>query len=61
MRKEVKRMKHLNLKVEKLEERIAPGGLRVSGNGSKSHGSKSHQGSNGHGSKSHGSKSHGSR
>jgi hypothetical protein len=53
-------MKHLSLKMEKLEERIAPGGFRFGNNGSKSHESKSH-GSKSHGSKSHGSKSHGSK
>ena len=47
-------MKHLNLKLEKLEERIAPHAGCGSGH-SKSHGSKSH-GSKGSGSKSHGSK-----
>ncbi|MCU1295461.1 MAG: hypothetical protein JWP08_4311 [Bryobacterales bacterium] len=47
-------MKHLSLKMEKLEERIAPGGLRFGNSGSKSHGSKSHQRSRSHGSKSRG-------
>ena len=44
-------MKHLNLQLERLEQRIAPGGCHGSG-GSKSKGS----GSKGSGSKSHGSK-----
>src|SRR5882724_1180413 len=52
-RKEVKIMKHINLKLQKLEERIAPGGCGCGTGGS--HGSKG--GSN----KSHGSKSHGSK
>ena len=42
-------MKHLNLELEKLEQRIAPHGCRGGSNGSKSGGSKSG------GSKSHGS------
>ena len=46
-------MKHLNLQLEKLEQRIAPGGCHHSG------GSKS--GSKGSGSKGSGSKSHGSK
>lgn len=54
-------MKHLNLELEKLEQRIAPGRLHFSGaqhgsKGSKGQGSK---GSNGHGSK--GSKGNGSK
>jgi hypothetical protein len=64
-------MKHLNLEMEKLEQRIAPGAVCCScggGSGSKgthkSGGSKSHH-SGSHGSKgsggSHGSKSHGSK
>jgi hypothetical protein len=55
-------MKHLNLELEKLEERIATWAVPTcgGGSGSKSHGSKSH-GSKSHGSKSHGSKSHGSK
>ena len=54
-------MKHLNLELEKLEQRIAPGRVHCGGGGSK--GSKDHgsKGSKGHGSKSHGSKSHGSK
>jgi hypothetical protein len=48
-------MKHLNLELEKLEQRIAPGRLNFGGGGSK--GSKDH-GSKGHGSK--GSKGNGS-
>jgi hypothetical protein len=49
-------MKHISLKLQKLEERIAPGGCGCGTGGShKSHGSKSHH------SKSHGSKSHGSK
>ncbi len=59
-------MKHLNLELEKLEERIATWAVPTcgGGSGSKSHGSgskgsKSHgSGSKSHGSKSHGSKSH---
>ena len=47
-------MKHLNLQLEKLEQRIAPGGCHNSG-GSKGSGSKG-SGSKGSGSKSHGSK-----
>jgi hypothetical protein len=46
-------MKHLNLELEKLEQRIAPGRLHCGGGGSK--------GSKGHGSKGHGSKGHGSK
>ena len=41
-------MRHLNLQLQKLEERIAPGGCGGGTGGS-------------HGSKSHGSKSHGSK
>ena len=52
-------MKHLNLELEKLEQRIAPGRINCGGHGSKgskdhgSKGSKDHgsKGSNGHGSK----------
>ena len=49
-------MKHLNLELEKLEQRIAPGRLHFGGGGSK--GSKGHgsKGSNNHGSKGSGSK-----
>ena len=51
-------MRHLNLELEKLEQRIAPGVV----GGHSSHGSKSgSHGSKSHGSKSHGSKSHGSK
>jgi hypothetical protein len=46
-------MRHLNLELEKLEQRIAPGRLNCGGGGSK--------GSKGHGSKDHGSKGHGSK
>ena len=56
-------MKHLNLELEKLEQRIAPGRLHLGfcghgskgskGGGSKGHGSK---GSKGNGSKGNGSK-----
>ena len=55
-------MRHLNLELEKLEQRIAPGvlGTVAASHGSKSNGSKSN-GSKSHGSKSHGSKSHGSK
>ena len=56
-------MKHLNLRLEKLEERIAPGGFKCwspCGGGSKSNKSKS-KGSKSKGSKSKGSKSHGRR
>ena len=34
-------MKHLNLQLERLEQRIAPGGVSAGGGGSKSGGSKS--------------------
>jgi hypothetical protein len=49
-------MKHLNLELEKLEQRIAPGRINCGGGGSK--GSKGHgsKGSNQHGSKGSGSK-----
>jgi hypothetical protein len=52
-------MKHLNLEMEKLEQRIAPGGLCSCGCG----GSNGSNGSNGSKSGSHGSKSgsHGSK
>jgi len=55
-------MKHISLELQKLEERIAPGGCCCGTGGShKSGGSKSH-GSKGQGSgKSGGSKSHGSK
>ncbi len=56
-------MKHLNLELEKLEERIATWAVPCGGGGgSGSKGSKSH-GSGSKGSKSHGSgsKSHGSK
>ena len=43
-------MRHISLELQKLEERIAPGGCGAGTGGSKSGGSKSH------GSKSHGSK-----
>ena len=50
-------MKHLNLQLERLEQRIAPGGVsHASGSKSKSSGSKS-SGSKSSGSKSSGSKS----
>ncbi len=44
-------MKHLNLELEKLEQRIAPGGISTDGcDGSKDGGSKEHQkGNNGFG------------
>jgi hypothetical protein len=55
-------MKHISLQLQKLEERIAPGGCCCGTGGShKSHHSGSHKS---HGSKSHksgGSKSHGSK
>jgi hypothetical protein len=52
-------MKHISLQLQKLEERIAPGGCSCGTGGShKSHHSGSHKS---HGSKSHGSKSHGSK
>jgi hypothetical protein len=63
-------MKHLNLQLERLEQRIAPGGCSCDcGGGSKSGGShKSHKSGGSHKSdksggshKSHGSKSHGSK
>jgi len=62
-------MKHLNLELEKLEQRIAPGGVsgcsHGSGGGSKggSGGSKGGSGgsSKSNGSGSHGSKAHGSK
>ena len=44
-------MRHLNLELERLEQRIAPGTCGCGGGGSKSHGSN----------KSHGTKSHGSK
>jgi hypothetical protein len=56
-------MKHLNLELEKLEQRIAPGRLHLLGgfcHGSKGGGSKG-GGSKGGGSKGHGSKGHGSK
>lgn len=55
-------MRHLSLEIERLEERIAPGGFNPCGGGrhSKSHHSKSHH-SKSHHSKSHHSKSHGSK
>jgi len=50
-------MKHINLELQKLEERIAPGGCGCGTGGShKSGGSKSHGSGGSHGSKSHGSK-----
>ena len=49
-------MRHLNLQLEKLEQRIAPWG---GGGSHKSHGSGNSDKS--HGSKSHGSKSNGSK
>jgi hypothetical protein len=54
-------MRHLNLELEKLEQRIAPGRINCGGGGSKGskdHGSKGNgsKGSNGHGSKGNGSK-----
>jgi hypothetical protein len=52
-------MRHISLKLQKLEERIAPGGCGCGG-GSASHGSKG-GGSKSHGSKGGGSKSHGSK
>ena len=61
-------MKHLNLELEKLEQRIAPGRLHLwashhgskgsKGGGSKGNGSK---GSKGNGSKGNGSKGNGSK
>ncbi len=53
-------MKHLNLQLERLEQRIAPGGVSASCGTHKSEGSKS-GGSKSGGSKSHGSKAHGSK
>ena len=50
-------MRHISLQLQKLEDRIAPGGCCCGGSGG-SHGSKG--GSKG-GSKSGGSKSHGSK
>ena len=50
-------MKHLNLELEKLEERIATWAVPTCGGGS---GSKGSGGSKSHGSGSKGSKSHGS-
>ena len=55
-------MKHISLKLQKLEERIAPGGIccyPCPPQGSNGHGSKGGGGSKSHGSKSHGSKSGG--
>jgi hypothetical protein len=61
-------MKHISLELQKLEERIAPGGCGCGtggshkSGGSKSHGSgKSHGSDKSHHSKSHGSKCHGSK
>ena len=51
-------MKHLNLELEKLEQRIAPG--RISLTGGSGHGSKG-GGSHGHGSKGGGSHGGGSK
>ncbi len=53
-------MKHLNLQLERLEQRIAPGGCHHSGSKSHKSGSKG-SGSKGSGSKGSGSKSHGSK
>jgi hypothetical protein len=52
-------MKHLNLKLQKLEERIAPGGLFLPAGShrSKSHRSQSHRSRSNH-SRSHRSRSH---
>jgi hypothetical protein len=51
-------MKHISLRLQKLEERIAPGGCGCGG----SHGSKGgSKGTKSQASKSHGSKSHGSK
>jgi len=59
-RKEVKNMRHISLQLQKLEERIAPGGCCCGTGGShksgKSGGSHKSGGSKSHGSKSHGSK-----
>ena len=58
-------MKHLNLQLERLEQRIAPGGVSCAGgSGSKSGksgGSKSHKSGGSKSHKSGGSKSHGSK
>jgi len=55
-------MKHLNLQLERLEQRIAPGGCSVGGGSHKSGGSKSGGSHKSGGSKSGGShKSHGSK
>jgi hypothetical protein len=55
-------MKHLNLQLERLEQRIAPGGCCCgSHKSSKSHSHKSSGGSKSSGSKSSGSKSGGSK
>ena len=52
-------MKHLNLELEKLEQRIAPGGVTPPAGGGEGSGSKSGSGSSKSGSsKSHSSKSH---
>ena len=57
-------MKHINLELQKLEERIAPGGCGCGTGGSHKSGGtggshKSHGSGGSH--KSHGSKSHGSK
>src|SRR6266566_4383348 len=54
-------MRHLNLELEKLEQRIAPGVVGGCGSHSKSGSKSGSHGSKSHGSKSHGSKSHGSK
>jgi hypothetical protein len=48
-------MRHISLQLQKLEERIAPGGCGCGCGSGGSHGSKDH------GSKDHGSKDHGSK
>jgi hypothetical protein len=50
-------MRHLNLKVEKLEERIAPGGVKMGNHGSRSNNSRSNR-SRSHNSRSNRSKSY---
>jgi len=55
-------MKHINLELQKLEERIAPGGCVVAGPAAATKVGGSHKsGGTGGSNKSHGSKSHGSK
>jgi len=54
-------MKHINLELQKLEERIAPGGCGCGTGGSHKSGASHKSGGTGGSNKSHGSKSHGSK